>query len=391
MFPRALRIGSLGGVDIRIDPSWLLIAALVALQFWAWFAQKYGHAPVVAIGLALVATALFFASVLAHELGHALEATHRDVHVAGITLFVFGGVTETRFDVRRPRDEFVLSAVGPYVSLVLAALFGLIATGAGYVGLAAVAEVAGLLGWLNLVLALFNLIPGAPLDGGRVLRSLVWAVTGDREKAVRFAARSGQVVGAGLLAVGTYAVFAVRPRPVFEALLLGFIGWFLFRAAKGELGRTEMIELLRDRSVGSLLADAPSAIPASATVLDVLEDLTRSATDAHPVIERNGQVVGVIRVDDAARIPATERAHRSVREVMCPVEDLPSVDADATVADVLDRIEGRPAVVVVHRGELVAVASERGFRQALDRLRRLHGHGGAGDARRGPPISEARP
>lgn len=375
MFPRALRIGSIGGVDIRIDPSWLLIAALVAVQFWAWFSQRYAHGIGLAVLLALVATGLFFASVLAHELGHAFEALHRDVHVAGITLFVFGGVTETRFEARRPRDEFALSAVGPYVSFVLAALFGLLATGATYVGMTAVAQVAGLLGWVNLVLAIFNLIPGAPLDGGRVLRALVWAITGDRERAVRFAGRAGQVVGLTLVAAAAYGLAVVRPAPVFTALLLGFIGWFLFRAAQGELGRTEMLELLRDRAVGTLLDDPPPTLRADATVLDVLEDLTRSAADAHPVAERNGQLVGMIRVDDAARVPRSERAHRLVREVMCPLERVARVEADATVAEALDRIEGSPAVVVIEDGGLVALASERGFQDAVGRLRRLHGHG----------------
>lgn len=380
MFPRALRIGSIGGVDIRIDPSWLLIAALVALQFWAWFSQKYAHGVGPAILLGLLATALFFASVLAHELGHALEALHRDVHVAGITLFVFGGVTETRFEARRPRDEFALSAVGPYVSFVLAALFGLIATGATYLDMTAVAQVAGLLGWVNLVLAIFNLIPGAPLDGGRVLRALVWAITGDRERAVRFAGRAGQVVGLTLVATAAYAVAFRRPAPLFTALLVAFIGWFLFRAAQGELGRTETLELLRDRSVGTLLDDPPPTLPADATLVDVLEDLTRSTADAHPVAERNGQLVGVIRVDDAAAVRRSERAHRSVRDVMCPLEDVAKVDADATVAETLDRIEGSPAVVVVQDGGLVALASEGGFQGAVERLRRLHGHG-SGTAR----------
>lgn len=375
VFPRALRIGSIGGVDIRIDPSWLLIAALVALQFWAWFSQKYAHGVGPAVLLALLATGLFFASVLAHELGHALEAIHRDVHVAGVTLFVFGGVTETRFEARRPRDEFALSAVGPYVSFVLAALFGLIATGATYLGMTATAQVSGLLGWLNLALAVFNLVPGAPLDGGRVLRSLVWAISGDRERAVRFAGRAGQFFGLVLVAGAAYAVVVVRPAPVFTALLLGFIGWFLFRAAQGELGRTETLELLRDRSVRTLLDDPTPALRADATVVDVLEDLTRSTVDAHPVIERNGQLVGVLRVDDAAAVPRSERAHQPVRAVMCPLEDVATVDADASVAEALDRIEGSPVVVVVDDGALVALASQRGLQDAIERVRRLHGRG----------------
>lgn len=203
----------------------------------------------------------------------------------------------------------------------------------------------------------------------------MWAVTGDRERAVRFAGRAGQFVGLALLASAAYALVALRPTPVFTALLLGFIGWFLYRAAQAELGRTETVELLRDRSVAALLDDPPPPLPAAATLVDVLEDLTRSTADAHPVVERNGQLVGVIRVDDAAAVRRDERAHRSVREVMCPVEGIAVVAADVTVAEALDRIEGNPAVVVIEDGELVAVAGQRGFQEAVERLRRLHGHG----------------
>ena len=380
MFPRALRIGSIAGVDVRVDPSLLVIALLVAVQFWFWFAQRYAHGATTATALALVATFLFFASILAHELGHALEALHRDVPVAGITLFLFGGVTETRMQVRRPRDEFALAAVGPYVSFVVAALLGLVATWAAAVRLQGVADVAGLLAWLNLILGLFNLIPGAPLDGGRVLRSLLWAVTGDRNRAVRYAARSGQVIGALLLAAAGWGLLTFGTRVIAQGIWLGLIGWFLFRAANGELQYRDVSELVADRAVGSLVPEPPLPIAAHATLVDVLEDLTRSASDAHPVIEANGQLVGVLRVEDAGAVGASARSTTTARDAMCPIEDVAVVDADTPVVHVASDLERAPAIAVFQDGDLIGLASGRGFRQAVDRLHQLHD--GAGRTRR---------
>lgn len=238
MFGRTYRLGAVRGIDIEVDASWVIIAVLVAWTFWSRFTVVHGHALPAGIPMAVVAAILFFASVLAHELAHSLEAVHRGVEVDGITLFLFGGATRTRFDVERPRDEFALTAVGPFTSLVLAAAFGLVATYAGSFGLTVAADVAGTLAWVNLALTLFNLLPGAPLDGGRILRSIVWAVTDDRGTAVRLASRSGQVLGAGIGALGVFQLFFV-PGAAGGGVWFAFIGWFLFGAASGELRQHE--------------------------------------------------------------------------------------------------------------------------------------------------------
>jgi Zn-dependent protease len=216
----------IGGVDIRVDGSWLVIAALVTWSLWAQF-----HS----IAMGLAAAVLFFASVLAHELAHALEARHRGIEVRSITLYLFGGATEMASEVRRPGDEFAVTAVGPWTSLVLGCAFGLVAFAADRKGGSAssVGQVAALLAWVNIVLAAFNLLPGAPLDGGRILDSIVWRVTGDRVRARRISTGAGRLIGSGLIILGI-AMSLFMGDGLFQGVWLALIGWFLMQAATAE-------------------------------------------------------------------------------------------------------------------------------------------------------------
>jgi Zn-dependent protease len=220
-----------GGVDIRLDNSWLVIAALVTFLFWDTFNQRRGAAA--AVVMAVAATLLFFGSVLGHEVAHALEARHRGIEVRSITLYLFGGATETASEARRPGDEFAVTAVGPWTSLVLGCGFGLIAFGAGRANLAAVGQVAALLAWSNLLLGFFNLLPGAPLDGGRILDSIVWRVTGDHDRARRVATSAGRLLGYALVLLGFLEALVVSGGFI-SGLWLAFIGWFLAQAAAAE-------------------------------------------------------------------------------------------------------------------------------------------------------------
>jgi Zn-dependent protease len=224
----------IGGVDVRVDSSWFVIAALVTWSFWARF--EGGRDTPVALAMAIAAAALFFGSVLAHEVAHALEARHRGIEVRSITLYLFGGATETASEARRPGDEFAVTAVGPWTSLVLGCAFGLLAYAADRADASAVGEVAALLAWVNLVLAFFNLLPGAPLDGGRILDSIVWRVTGDHERARRVATGAGRLLGFALVGLGVAEALLVSDG-LLGGVWLAFIGWFLVQAATAERAR----------------------------------------------------------------------------------------------------------------------------------------------------------
>jgi Zn-dependent protease len=342
MFPRALRLVRIAGVDVRLDPSLLLFAVLIVWTFTGRFQPAHGLT--VALTMALVGTVCFLASVLAHELAHALEARHRGMHVEGVTLFLFGGVTEMHAHGQTARDELAVAAVGPYVSLLCAAVLGLLATFASELlpaaAAAPVATVAGLLGWLNLALALFNLIPGAPLDGGRVLRAVLWLLLHDRMLALRVSVRAGQVLAIALVVGAGWLLLRV-PGSALSALLTAAIGVFLYVAARKELQHAVLDELLTEHTVGQLLArlDVPTparagtpvspsapaagsptpggpALPA-VEVTDDLHDLIDRFQDAQPEVQVvcDGELLGTIDRATAAHALAELRdaARRGTR------------------------------------------------------------------------------
>ena len=228
------KVGRLAGIDLAIHPSWLVIAFLITYslaeaqfprQFPGWTTTQYW---LVAGGTAL----LFFASVLAHELSHALVATRFGLKVEGITLFIFGGATSIDSDSRTPREEALIAIAGPATSLAI---------GFAFLGLALLVtqpQLGALLGWLgviNIALGAFNLIPGFPMDGGRVLRALLWRVRGDRLVATRNAALVGRITAYLLIAVGVF--IALQPGGLFSGLWLALIGWFLSNAAEATVAQ----------------------------------------------------------------------------------------------------------------------------------------------------------
>lgn len=376
-------MGALGGVDIRVDPSWFPIALLVAANFWYLLVRAYGHPVAVAVIAAVAAAAAFFASVLAHELAHALEARHRGVEVAAITLFLFGGVTETGSDVRRPRDEFALAAVGPYASLVLAAALGLVATAAGYGARSStlwvpVADVAGVLGWLNLGLAAFNVLPGAPLDGGRILRSGVWAVTGDRGRSVRVAARAGQVLGVLLVA---YAGYRLVIDSDLGMVWIALVGWFLLRAARIEHAAGDDATQLDRRTAGAAARPVTAVVSVDAPVADALDTARSHAATALPV-QDDGVTVGAVVTEALSRVIPPDRSSRTVREVLRPQEQVPIVPPSAPLREAAEQLRSHEVVAVVASDRLVGLLTRHEL-EGLVGAPRGGGHDGqAGRMRR---------
>lgn len=371
MFSRSLRLARIGGVDVRIDPGSLFLALLLVWVFRGHFGVPGRHGGV-ALVMAATGTGLFFVSLLAHELAHALEGTHRGVDVHGITLMVFGGVTEMGHAPSSPRDEFAISAVGPYVSLVAGAAFGIAATlTTALEGPAAVAEVAGTLGWLNVLLAVFNLIPGAPLDGGRVLRAAVWSLTRDRHRAVRWASWAGQGV-AVLLFLWALRLFQARPDEFLGALWTAVIGWFIWEAARAERRQTEVEELLDGRTIAALTVVEPPQLPADRT-LDTVVDVMAGASgmEVFPVVD-GGRLVGVLQLSDVMEVGPEDRPFRTVAELLHPLAELRTVGEDEDLLQVAEAVsDGSPVVVVDAAGQVRGVVTPGQMEAALDRWHAL--------------------
>jgi Zn-dependent protease/predicted transcriptional regulator len=350
---RGWRIGRIGGIDIRIDPSWPVIVLLITFNMWAQFADRgrFTGTPLpLSLMLAVATSVLFFLSILAHELAHAGVCRLRGIPVGGIILMFWGGATEAKLESREPVDEFLVTAAGPATSILVGALFlGLHAAGGGG-GESDVQVMWRYLGNVNILLGLFNLLPGFPLDGGRLLRAVVWRVTGSLAKGTRVAARGGQLVGGLMIAAGI--AFTIRTQDIYS-LWLALIGWFLFRAASETLVDSQRRALMARTTVGEVMAPPPPTIPADLSVGEALERyLNGHDGEAFPVIDGN-RVVGLVSLRAADGVPPGRPVTEAMAGTGGAVEAAPSDPLDE-VTQRLVETRGQ-AVLVMDGGRLVGV------------------------------------
>jgi len=307
-------------------------------------------------------------SLLAHELAHSLVARRNGLKVEGITLWLLGGVSRLQGEIPDPGAEIRVAGVGPLVSLLLGAAFSLVAwllhtSGVGDVVVAALAW----LGGINIILAVFNVIPAAPLDGGRLLRAVLWKITGDRFKAAAWSARSGQVFGWALVVAAAYLVLARRE---YNWLWFALLGWFLISAATAESQQAAVQSQLRTVTVRQIMTADPVTVPASATVAQFLSDyLPWHRHSAFPVVT-DGQTVGLVTVHRANQVPAGERGRTTLRDAACPVSEVARATPDEPVADVLPRLNAcsENRALVFDDNHLVGIVSPADISRALERL-----------------------
>jgi Zn-dependent protease len=356
-------------IPVRADASWFLVLALLTWSFWSRFQTSYPAGAAVIIGV--VAAVIFALSVLAHEIAHALEARHRGVPVGGITLYLFGGATEIHSDeVRRPGDEFALTAVGPWTSIVLGAAFGLLSYLGQRLGIQVVADLFGELGWLSVLLGIFNLLPGAPLDGGRILTAIVWKVTGNRWRAERVAARTGRVLGALILALGVLELFAAG---LTGGLWLALIGWFLIQAAVSEEVQADLHEGLAGATAGSLVA-VPRVIDPNTPLSAVASDQFRRYPHVESLLVGNVDgPSGVLTMDDLRRLPPGELARSAAGAAARPIHGVPAVDVNDPVIPLIPMLAKGP-VAVMRDGKVVGVLTGPELIAAARRARELRRH-----------------
>jgi Zn-dependent protease/CBS domain-containing protein len=343
VFGRTWRIARIGGFDINVDSSWAFLGLLIAFNWWSTF-DAIGVQTGTAVVLAVLAAAIFFGSILAHELAHAVAARLRRIQVLGITLHLFGGFTAHRGE-HSPLDGFLISVVGPLTSLAVG--FGLIA----------VSKVSSLsrplafeldhLGGLNVFLAIVNSLPGYPMDGGQVLRSIVWGVTGDRDRATAIAAVLGQIAGGAAIALGIWEISRQGFDQSFYAAWLIIIGTFIFSGARQARAQSRWRRVL----AGATAEEAMSPLgPAMSEETTLSESLDRYFRDHRggviPVVDAWGNLVGLVTFDGARRIGSVAPL-RPIKEAMLRPHEVPTVDASERLDQVVDRIDpGRPAMVL---------------------------------------------
>jgi Zn-dependent protease len=367
VFGRAWKIGSVGGIAIRVDSSWIIIALLITASLWSQFAEVLDTAPGAALALALVTAVLFFGSVLVHELAHAGMARARRIEVSGITLFLFGGATSARMEDRGAVDEFLVTVVGPLSSAALGGLF-LVVDRADVLAVE-IDRVMRYIGVINIALAIFNLVPGFPLDGGRILRSLIWKATGNLDRATTIAAGVGMVVAAGLIALGLYRAFTEDPSGLsISGLWLALIGWFLFQGARGATTQRRFRRVLSQGTAGEAMGPPPQSIPGGISLSEALDHLRGHEDQAFPVVE-DGRLVGALTFEAARRV-GQQDPMRPVRDAMVPADRMLSYAADEPLDRVAEGVgEGDPALVL-RDGEVVgSITAEHVYRWLRQRSR----------------------
>jgi len=371
-----LKLFRIFGIEISIDWSWILIFLLVTWNLGAGvFPQLHPDwSPELDWGLGIVAALLFFASVLAHELAHSLVAKSKGLPVKNIVLFLFGGVSNIEREPASPGIEFVMAIVGPLTSIALGVLFVVAGQFQANIFSGSVDAFKTLgpgstlllwLGPINILVGAFNLIPGFPLDGGRVLRSIIWAVNHDLQKATRLASWVGQVIAWLFIVAGISMAFGASV-PIFGTGLVGglwlaFIGWFLNNAAVSSYQQVLLHNVLDGVPVSRLMRrDAPT-VPPNESVSDLVHDwLINTDERAFPVVD-DGRLVGLICLEDVRRVPKDEWDRTPVRGVMTPRDKLLVVGPDEDAAEAMSKLSTRDVrqIPVVQDDHLVGLLRRR--------------------------------
>lgn len=355
-----IRVARIAGIPVELNISWFFIFFLVA---WSLAMQVF---PVWQPGLGggaywlfgLVTAFVLFGSLLLHELAHSLMSRRYGLEVRRITLFLFGGVSESPAEMPSPKAEFWIAIVGPLSSLLLGGLF--FGVGAGAAALEAPAALVAALHWLgvlNVALAVFNLIPGYPLDGGRVLRAAIWARTQDMRKATRWASYGGRAFAAVLIGIGVARVFGGN---WFGGLWLFFLGWLLFQAAQGSYSQLVLKEQLNQVRVGAIMTRSVLPLAPAMRLREAVEQyFMRHPYGGYPVIDGD-VLVGFITRQQVQAVPPEQWDALEVGALMTPVAALPIIEPEAPVGEVLERMgaEGHARLPVVAHGELVGVLSQ---------------------------------
>jgi Zn-dependent protease/predicted transcriptional regulator len=373
-----IRIGRIFDIDIRIDWSWLLIFLLVTWNLGTTLGQFHADwGLTLRWGLAVAAALLFFGSVVAHELAHSLVAQSRGLPVQSITLHLFGGVSNIERDPDSPQGEFWMAILGPATSIVIGAILLFIAGVRGG-PMAAVSEPAKVisqlrpltmillwLGSINVTLGVFNLIPGFPLDGGRVLRSILWTITGDLRRATRWASWAGQGIAWLMIVGGVSMAFGARI-PVFgsgftNGLWLAFIGWFLNSASARSYQKVVVQDILDGMPVERMMRTEPPTVSPQIPVSRLVHDHVMGTDDhAFPVLDQ-GEIAGIVTLEDVRSVPRDAWQTTDVQEIMTPIDQLMAVRVDEDAAEAMNKLSDRDVrlLPVLSEGKLAGVLRRR--------------------------------
>jgi Zn-dependent protease/predicted transcriptional regulator len=337
----SLPLGRIAGVRVQVDVSAILIVVILVLSLASGRlpAVLPGRSTVAYLAAAVAAAILFLASVLAHEVAHAVLARRNGIQVESIRLWLLGGVAQLKGNPRSPGADLRIAAVGPLTSLALGVIYGALAVGlslAGGGGLAV--AVLGYLAGVNVVLAIFNLIPAAPLDGGRVLRAVLWMIWRDQQRAAFAAGRAGRILGYVLVGLG---FFQVAYGSGFSGLWLVLIGLFVVNAAAAEEQHARLGSLLRGTVVGHVMTPNPLVADPEQTVDEFIRRIAFAHPfSSYPLTDPTGRLIGLVTTNRVRAVPVDRRATTKLREIACRPDEVPTARPDEPLADLLPRMAG---------------------------------------------------
>jgi Zn-dependent protease/CBS domain-containing protein len=370
---QSIRIGRIFGIQIALHPSWFVIFLIVTYTmaaselprvFKTWDEGLYWI-------VGAVISLLFFASVLAHELSHSLVAHRFGIRVRDITLFIFGGASTLEGEAQRPRDEALIAAAGPLTSLAIGAvLFGIDVL----VDQQEILAIVGWLGFINITLGLFNLIPGFPMDGGRILHALLWRIRGDRNVATRNAAGIGRLFGYFLIAGGIFLIF--QGANLFMGVWLALIGWFLSNAAEAAIAQVSVEHALKGIKVREVMESDPPSVTPNETVADLVnERLIRGGHRSFLARHDDGGLAGIVTLSDVRRMPRENWDAARVTDIMTRYADLATIGPDAELEAALKLLQEREVnqlPVVTDEGRtVVGLLTRAGILRLIEARMRL--------------------
>ena len=330
-----LSLGRILGIPIGLDYSWFLIFALLT---WAlatgYYPNEFTGQPTQYWILGAATVILLFASVVLHELGHSVVARRYKVSVHSITLFVFGGVARIETALPSAKAEFWIALAGPVVSFILAIFFGMLESLAG--ALAPLLALFKYLAYVNGTLALFNLIPGFPLDGGRIFRAFVWAITHNLRRATLIAASLGRFIAYSLIFLGVWQMFTGN---FVNGLWIAFIGWFLESAAVSEVRQQTFQDLIAGHQVAAAMRRDYTVVDSGDTLEQLVNEHILGAGRRSLIVAQNDQVMGLLTLRDLKEIPRTDWAATTAAQAMIPVERMRRIQPDTELKDALREMD----------------------------------------------------
>jgi Zn-dependent protease/predicted transcriptional regulator len=373
-----IRLGRLFGIEVGLHYSWFLIAFLITMSLASQFqAVDSAWGPGVIWSVSIVTAILFFAALLAHEMSHALVARAHGLTTRAITLFALGGVAQIEREPEDPKTEFWVGIVGPFSSAVIGVFCFLIAAAAGWrMGASPDTPIQAMFFWLgsiNLMLAAFNLIPGFPLDGGRILRSIIWGITKNGERSTMLAARTGQTVALLFIALGIFRFFTGAG---FGGLWIAFIGWFLMQAASASYATVSLSAGLRDVRVNDVMDRDCTTLDGNMNVQRFVEDYLLRTGRRCFVIAQNGEVAGLVTPNEIKALERPRWPYTTLYDIMRPLDQLHTVSTSTPVMAALetmgrDDVNQLPVVDNNHLEGVVTRAHVLQFLQTRAELGRL--------------------